>query len=339
MDANACPCAACARHPQHSDAEAHRRIRALLSYARPEERPWCAAMLPDGDDVLAAVTGIALAELARCRGHLRLQENDLTAQRARRVQQMAGSRDTLEVLMSALRERERWRAGDVPHLELELVVEGRRLHVRVPPTRESILLAFEIFADDTYRLDGAGAVPVIYDVGANVGLAALYLHVWHPTSKLVCVEPLPSNVALLCENLQRNGVNAEVLPCAVAPDDGEVTLHVPQDSHAMASTQPLHGWTTRQVTVPARSFSSVLSADRFGLKLDAEGAEHLLTKSPEVLRGARWVVGELHVGEGVVSPTEARAFEELLRREFALELAPAEAFGVTLTRAFKARRT
>jgi len=68
------------------------------------------------------------------------------------------------------------------------------------------LLFKEIVLNDDYKLRELafrGAQPaVIYDIGANIGLAALQARMLFPRAEIICVEPCPETFAVLSQNTE-----------------------------------------------------------------------------------------------------------------------------------------
>jgi 31-O-methyltransferase len=87
---------------------------------------------------------------------------------------------------------------------------------------ESRSLFQEIFVDGCYEraANELETGDVVFDVGANIGLAALYLHRRTPGLRFFCFEPLPAISAILRANLQRHEVNATVLQLAASDRAG-----------------------------------------------------------------------------------------------------------------------
>ena len=115
---------------------------------------------------------------------------------------------------------------------------------------------------------------VIVDVGANVGaLSQFFWDASEGTSRLISIEPLPQNVALLDERIRRAGASAwTVEACAVSSVEGEALMgafRLPECgwNGVLASTQGV------QVTVQARRLSRLVP-DATVIKVDIEGHEY-----------------------------------------------------------------
>jgi FkbM family methyltransferase len=89
---------------------------------------------------------------------------------------------------------------------------------------EAHALYQEIFVEACYAKAAAGlqSGDVVFDVGANIGFATLYLHRSCPGLRFVCFEPLPPVADVLRANLDRFGVDARLLPVVVSDKSGPV---------------------------------------------------------------------------------------------------------------------
>ncbi len=199
--------------------------------------------------------------------------------------------------------------------EVKLTVRGRTLDLVYPRHPQSVLLLTEVFVDGDYWLDFPGDVTKIYDIGANIGLATLCFSIQYPNANITCVEPSPKNLALLRENVARNGVRAEVVPAAVADRRGTIDFFE-FDAHAINSTvfSEFMGKTGRKMVVDALPISEVVVGKGYGLKLDIEGGEFELLGHASAFENAAWICGEVHFSPEVTA--RAKAFLALLRRCF-----------------------
>jgi len=84
-------------------------------------------------------------------------------------------------------------------------------------SRHDLLTLNEIFC----RLDyGEESPAVVVDVGANIGLAALFWLTRRPDAKVWCYEPNPENVARLRHTLRNYETRYELVEAAVGPIAG-----------------------------------------------------------------------------------------------------------------------
>jgi FkbM family methyltransferase len=80
----------------------------------------------------------------------------------------------------------------------------------------------EVMVDQIYRLPHSITPSVMVDLGANIGLASVFYHCEYDCEVIICVEPLPRNVAVLEENLRLNRMTALVYHAAISPAAGTV---------------------------------------------------------------------------------------------------------------------
>jgi FkbM family methyltransferase len=133
--------------------------------------------------------------------------------------------------------------------------------------------------DELNKLYHSFARPLILDLGANVGLASLYLMKSWPTAMVVAVEPDAENVKLLRLNASR----AEIVQAAIASERCRVKIANPDAPAWSYQTERSDHGAIEGITV-----STIL--DKFPMhqpficKVDIEGAEiELFSKN------ANWV--------------------------------------------------
>jgi FkbM family methyltransferase len=141
-----------------------------------------------------------------------------------------------------------------------------------------VLVIKQIFVQLEYRrLQGLPDIHTIFDVGANIGAAAVMLLTIFPKARLIAVEPEPGNLAVLRRNLEPYGERAFILEAAVWPTATplEVVKHTFRDGldwsnqvkPAVSSTEVVCGMTIEQMMADAKVSRIDL------LKMDVEGAE------------------------------------------------------------------
>jgi FkbM family methyltransferase len=137
----------------------------------------------------------------------------------------------------------------------------------------------EVFEQQCYSLPLRLAPETILDLGANIGLSAIFLARVYPHSRVACVEPIADNVRLLRHNLKLNGIAADVIAAAVDTADGVVTMERGQRDYAHriadAAAPPGAMLEASAFTVP--TILRRLGWGRVGLvKMDVEGHENRL---------------------------------------------------------------
>jgi hypothetical protein len=92
--------------------------------------------------------------------------------------------------------------------------------------------------DDEYGLAEIEFRPgdVVVDVGANIGIVALYLAKKHPDITIKAIEPVPTTYRHLVENIELNNVhNITPLNCAITNDGRDLRMIV-NPAHSGGST-------------------------------------------------------------------------------------------------------
>jgi FkbM family methyltransferase len=156
-----------------------------------------------------------------------------------------------------------------------------QVHVRTPTGRAAItvfhpvdvLTVNEIFFRGDYR--ARADLDVAVDLGANIGVAALYFLSRNERARCYCVEPDPRNVDKLRRNLAPFAGRYEVTECAVADRSGEIEFAI-EPTGRYGGIGAATGQTIR---VEARDVNAILAEvlrreKRIDvLKVDIEGLE------------------------------------------------------------------
>ena len=145
------------------------------------------------------------------------------------------------------------------------------------------------------------AVKTVLDIGANVGVTALYFSQIFPNARIYAFEPAPDNFAVLAKNVANCG-RIRAFNFALGAADATLELYA-SDNPINFGGYSLHAAgsdTAKKISIPVKSVASVLKDLAIGnldvIKIDTEGAEwDILTAFPDdVLRTASYITGELH---------------------------------------------
>jgi FkbM family methyltransferase len=127
---------------------------------------------------------------------------------------------------------------------------------------------------------------VIYDIGAHVGFASLFLSAHYPGARLYGFEPLPANHEI-CSLNYRNLPEARCFPWAVGAVSGNTAFEFEASDlrgGRLADSAPTPVASLGRVTVPTFSIADLITRQGLEppdiLKIDVEGAEL------DVLKGA-----------------------------------------------------
>lgn len=162
----------------------------------------------------------------------------------------------------------------------------------------------QMWIDQVCRLPVECQFDALVDLGANIGMASLWLSKQYQIPYVIAVEPVASNISLAKKNLDDNEIRFEVLSAAVGPSDGEA------DFSAGASTAngflSLDPNTAAEIKDPEKyrvrmmSMLSVLQHVPAGaktlVKVDIEGGEQaLFTANCDWLEQVEALIVEFHL--------------------------------------------
>jgi FkbM family methyltransferase len=153
--------------------------------------------------------------------------------------------------------------------------------------------SFEHVFDGAYDLDLSEEPRLIVDLGANAGYAAVFFALCYPTARILAVEPVPANAAIL----RRNAAPFErldVVEAAAWPHPARLALVDPGKGYWGIRVAPDATGKVTAVTIPellVRAGRDTIDL----LKIDIEGAERqLFGQHTEWLTQVRVLVVELH---------------------------------------------
>lgn len=192
----------------------------------------------------------------------------------------------------------------------------------VAPAHESLLPMFrEIWVESCYAPGGPVALvqDTIVDVGANIGVFALWAAKTYPQARIISLEPSPRMRASLQRNIAANRLkNITVVPSACGGRRREAVLYRrgPESWNSLYNRDnygsrfcPL---TTTEVLTLGDVFERFEISACGLLKLDCEGAEYeiLLAAEPRLLENVERIAMEYHVGLNEYRPEMLSAFLE-----------------------------
>lgn len=170
------------------------------------------------------------------------------------------------------------------HFRLAAPVEEITLEVR-PNGGSDAFIFSEVFQHRYYDFDLTSAPITVLDLGANIGLTAVFLGRKYPAAQIACVEPMPGNLSLLRTNLERNRVAARVFANAISAEDRPLFMQVADQDygHKVATGtsdgQSTGGKTLRVEGISVPTLMANLGWERIGLlKVDIEGYENVLLR-------------------------------------------------------------
>lgn len=153
----------------------------------------------------------------------------------------------------------------------------------------------EIFVAECYTGDGfyqPAPGDTVLDLGANIGMFALYLAGLSPDVRIVCFEPCADTFQRLCSNIGLNclGDRIQVFPYAISSGGGKASIRLTDSSgdRSLFDRQDRTADATAEVTcIPlSRAIEISAAAEIALLKVDIEGAEIEMLQGAE---SADWV--------------------------------------------------
>jgi|SRR5580704_15794758 FkbM family methyltransferase len=151
----------------------------------------------------------------------------------------------------------------------------------------------EIWFQEAYRLPFDCPSGVLLDLGANIGMASVWLAKRFSFTQVIAVEPDPNNAALVRQNLELNGIPGQVLESAIGPKEGTARFEPCEISNLGRISED------GSVLVPRISVETIIkkfSVESFTLiKIDIEGGEQDLFDGPtEWLARTEAIIIEFH---------------------------------------------
>ncbi|NHI88388.1 MAG: FkbM family methyltransferase [Candidatus Thorarchaeota archaeon] len=135
-----------------------------------------------------------------------------------------------------------------------------------------------------YIVDSVKEGSVVVDVGASMGYYTLLLaRLVGPRGRVYAFEPIPRDFAILRRNVNANGYRNVVLENkAVSDTDGIARFYISPESYGMSSLCPLTN-PESIIQVEVVCLDNYIHEDVDLIKVDVEGAEHLVVKGSKEL--------------------------------------------------------
>ncbi len=157
----------------------------------------------------------------------------------------------------------------------------------------------EIFYRNEYFFKTNKVAPVIFDCGANIGVATIYFKWLYPESTMHVFEPDKQTFELLQKNVLENKLtNVTLHNAALSDKHGEIKFYINSNnpgSLVMSANNSRMTSTEECIDVKAVTLSSVINGESIDfLKMDIEGSEH------EVIREIESAGDLKNIKEGVI---------------------------------------
>jgi FkbM family methyltransferase len=195
---------------------------------------------------------------------------------------------------------------------------GRRRRIRLASgaelsyrlNRGDIRAIAEIWQLEIYRLPPGAWSGTLVDLGANIGMASVYLANRYQFGHVLAVEPDAGNASLARENLRRNGIGGEVVQAAVGGNDGFASFAGDARTSTLGRIAQA-GRQVRLISMPTLLERLPAGARIDVLKIDIEGGEAAIFASEDLawLDRVGLIVAELHPNLIAVEPVIRRLAE------------------------------
>ena len=184
--------------------------------------------------------------------------------------------DRMEIIKNLIKD-ERAR-----HIVLSMEFEGADLSLRIDDS--DIRVFKQIFVDNEYdSLNLPDNAKKIIDLGANIGLSALFFIKKFPSARIVAVEPDAVNFSIMEKNLEKFSKSVSLLQAAILPTYGEVSLVEEDDNHVSLGAWGYRTEASKDnsaLSVKALTIPTIMKQYDMDfvdiLKVDIEGAEYEL---------------------------------------------------------------
>jgi FkbM family methyltransferase len=150
----------------------------------------------------------------------------------------------------------------------------------------------EIWFAEEYWLPFESPGGILLDLGANIGMASLWLSKKYAFTQVIAVEPDPTNAEVVRDNFRLNSIDGKVLQAAIGPNEGTSRF----ESSRISNLGRLSANGSPVQVCSVNSIIEKYSIPRFALiKIDIEGGEQPLFDGPtEWLDRTDAIIMELH---------------------------------------------
>lgn len=163
---------------------------------------------------------------------------------------------------------------------MELITQFHKYQIGYTNKEEFKLLCDEIFNKEIYKTKLTSKSPIIFDLGAHIGLATIYFKEKYPNSHVYSFEPNPNIFPILEENITFNRFeDVSLFNIALGNKEEERTFYIDNTGKNCFSTSGFNknAWNGKQSTVRIKvktdKLSKYITQPIDLLKVDIEGAE------------------------------------------------------------------
>lgn len=134
----------------------------------------------------------------------------------------------------------------------------------------------DLFVNETHAVSFGSDTPLIYDLGANIGIASLYYKSKYPNATIKSYEPNPTVFRALEENIKMNNLNnVHAYNNAISNEEGHLVFHCDKGGQVSSFLKPI-GFETIPTKIPAVRLKTIIDNETQQIdliKMDIEGVE------------------------------------------------------------------
>lgn len=161
--------------------------------------------------------------------------------------------------------------------------------------RSDLSIIEEMFIMEEYRIDDIDPL-VIFDIGSNVGLSAIYFSLKYPDSRIYAFEPNKKTFLKMKRNVSSFN-NIEIFNWAIADHDGQVEFF--ENERSMSSSIIKRSEKQEAVLVDCYKLDSIFEKLNINkvdlLKFDVEGFEYNIFNKFTQWNKVSYFIGEVHL--------------------------------------------
>ena len=184
--------------------------------------------------------------------------------------------------------------------EVEVKWKGRKVHIRKGSSDFKVFQQVMVFDHYNYNVTTVPPVETVIDLGANVGLSALFFAIKYPYAKVIAVEPEKHNYEQLVKNVSGFS-NVYALNNAIWYENKELDIYDGGGGEYAFNVVEANG--TRVGTTTCITINDIVEKYKIRkidiLKVDIEGAEKelFMYNFKNWLPMVRCIMIELHDGD------------------------------------------
>lgn len=217
----------------------------------------------------------------------------------RMFQRISADYDSLRTLLSLRDQTSSSQKNNHNLKEINIKFKDKEFHLTLRDYSSDIFILKEIFLDDCYALPAIvnPKKGVILDVGANIGLASLYLSINFPETIIYAFEPFDENYQLLEKNVLFDGSKIKPVKMALSDHSGKSFFVPSSESSNFGGGRVLDTGSIPIDCITLAEFCEMQHIDRINImKIDCEGSEYAILYSLDksLLNKIDVIIGEFH---------------------------------------------